>query len=176
MWHLFWTAENGHYFRIVIKSTFKKYPTNFSLVSKTKKQWTFALIIFLTLMFFYIFWSQWFSRCTLSFFGAVYFWFKEWCSLLGLLLHLVDNRIRSKTSSLFFQKQQKRKNFLFVNISCSFYVDNWLNKLVNDPAFCDQMSKKSVFIKRTNEKKNQKSIQTSLTLLHWGYFWKYVVQ
>ena len=34
MWHLFRTAENGHYFRIVIKSTFKKYPTNFSLVSK----------------------------------------------------------------------------------------------------------------------------------------------
>ena len=122
---------------------------------------------------FLIFWSQWFSRCTLSFFGAVYFWFKEWCSLLGLLLHLVDNRIRSKTSSLFFQKQQKRKNFLFVNISCSFYVDNWLNKLVNDPAFCDQMSNKSVFIKRTNEKKNQKSIQTSLTLLLWGcFFWK----
>ena len=103
-----------------------------------------------------IFCSQWFSRCTLSFFGAVYFWFKEWCSLLGLLLHLVDNRIRSKTSSLFFQKQQKRKNFLFVNISCSFYVDNWLNKLVNDPAFCDQMSKKSVFIKRSNEKKKSK--------------------
>ena len=105
---------------------------------------------------FIFFWSQWFSRCTLSFFGAVYFWFKEWCSLLGLLLHLVDNRIRSKTSSLFFQKQQKRKNFLFVNISCSLYVDNWLNKLVNDPAFCDQMFKKSVFIERSNERKKSK--------------------
>ena len=113
---------------------------------------------------FYIFWSQWFSRCTLSFFGAVYFWFKEWCSLLGLLLHLVDNRIRSKTSSLFFQKQQKRKNFLFVNISCSFYVDNWLNKLVNDPAFCDQMSKKSVFIKREKKSKIYSNITDTFAL------------
>ena len=120
---------------------------------------------------FYFFWSQWFSRCTLSFFGAVYFWFKEWCCLL---LHLVDNRIRSKTSSLFFQKQQKRKNFLFVNISCSICVDNWLNKLVNDPGFCDQMSKKSGCIEPSYEEKNQTAIQTSLTLLLWGCFFRWI--